>query len=315
MAASIAQAVRLGLSAPRKSLPPFLFYDAQGSALFDKITELPEYYLTRTERVIFERHGHAIMIAASRGASSPLAVLELGAGSASKTQILLRALSLLQGRTHYLPADVSASALEEAASRLRREEPKLDVLPIVGAHSEAFARARSLDGPLLMLFIGSSIGNYGDPEAAELLGQVSLALGSRGVLLLGTDLRKPLDVLLPAYDDAQGVTAAFNRNILARINRELGGRFDIELFRHVALWNEAASCVEMHLESEVEQRVWIEALDRDFTFAKGERIHTESSHKYDQLRVDSLLRAARMVRSQTFTDERGWFGVHLARPS
>ncbi len=309
----IAEIVRAGLTAPVKRLPPYLFYDAPGSALFEEITELAEYYPTRTERAIFEREGDAIVAEAMRLAGAKLDVLELGAGSATKSQLLLRALARRQQQTHFLPADVSRAALDDAVARLRREEPALSVLPLVGTHDAALARARRWEGNLLVLFIGSSIGNWDDGDAVPLLADIRLTLGARGVLLLGTDLRKPLEVLLPAYDDARGVTAAFNRNVLARINRELGGHFVLGRFRHVALWNEAASSVEMHLESTVEQRVRIDALELEIPFRAGERIHTESSHKYDEPRIDRLLGAAGLVRERSFFDERRWFGVHLAR--
>jgi dimethylhistidine N-methyltransferase len=310
---SLAEAVRRGLTSSPKRLPPFLFYDERGSRLFDRITELPEYYLTRAELSIFEGAGDAIVDAAARLAEAPLAVLELGAGTASKTQVLLRALARRQGRTRFVPADVSPAALDDARGRLAREEPELDVQPRLGTHGEALAAARAWSDPLLVLFIGSSIGNYEDEDAIELLTGIRAVLGAKGSLLLGTDLKKSLDVLLPAYDDAQGITADFNKNVLARINRELGGRFDLECFRHVALWNEASSCIEMHLESTRAQRVPIEALGLEVAFTAGERIHTESSHKYDDARVERLLEAAGLVRCAAFRDEQRRFAVHLAR--
>jgi L-histidine Nalpha-methyltransferase len=310
---SIAEIVRRGLTAREKSLPPFLLYDARGSELFEEITALPEYYPTRTERSIFEREADAIVAEAAGLAADRLAVLELGAGSATKTQVLLRALVRRQGVTLFIPADVCSSVLEAAAARLRREEPGLHVQPLAATHAEALARGRTWDGTLLVMFIGSSIGNYDDVEAVRLLADVRSTLGPRGVLLLGTDLVKPLDVLLPAYDDASGVTAAFNLNVLSRINRELGGRFDLSRFRHVAEWNEAASCVELHLESVVEQTVPIDALGLRIDFRAGERIHTESSHKYDAARVDALLSRAGLTRARSFVDARRWFAVHLAR--
>ncbi|MBK7399604.1 MAG: L-histidine N(alpha)-methyltransferase [Myxococcales bacterium] len=309
---TLADAVRRGLTAAAKSLPPSLFYDERGSRLFDRITELPEYYLTRAERSIFEGAGNAIVAEAARHAASPLTVLELGAGNASKTQVLLRALVRRQGSTRFVPADVSPAPLEEARARLAREEPQLDVRPHLGTHAEALAAARAWDGARLVLFIGSSIGNYEDEDAIELLTEIRRALGAEGSLLLGTDLRKSPELLLPAYDDAQGVTSEFNKNVLRRINRELGGRFDLECFRHVALWNDAASCIEMHLESTRAQRVRIDALDLEVSFAARERIHTESSHKYDEGRVERLLAAAGLARSAEFKDERSLFAVHLA---
>ncbi len=321
MGRSIAEVVRRGLLASPKTLPPFLFYDDRGSALFEQITELPEYYVTRTERSIFDANAETIAAElspvappGSRGGRGAVAILELGAGNASKTQTLLRAFGRRQGKTRYFPADVSPAALAEAAERVAREEPDVVVTPIAGTHGEALAALRRWEGTLVVLFIGSSIGNYEDDEAAMLLRDIRATMGDRGALLLGTDLRKSLDVLLPAYDDAQGVTAAFNKNVLSRINRELEGGFDLDSFRHVALWNEGASRIEMHLESLREQRVRIEALGLDVRFAPGERIHTESSQKYDDARIDRLLRSADLERARTFRDGRGWFGVHLVRP-
>lgn len=313
-ASSVASAVLRGLSRSPKRLPPFLFYDAEGSALFERITELDEYYLTRTESAIFERHADDVARDAF-DARGPVAVLELGAGSATKTQTLLRAIARRHGRVRFFPADVSDAALAHAAARLAREEPRVDVTPLRATHAEALAKLRAWEGALLVLFIGSSIGNYEDADAVALLRDVRRTLGDRGRLLLGADMRKPLDVLLPAYDDASGVTAAFNKNVLARINRELGGDFDLEAFRHVAVWNEAASSVEMHLESARDQIVRVEALALTVRFAAGERVHTESSHKYDDARIAKLFAAASLASARKLTDDRGWFAVHLAKPA
>ena len=183
---------------------------------------------------------------------------------------------------------------------------------MVATHAEALAAASSWAEPLMVLFIGSSIGNYTDDEAVELLAQVRDAIAHGGVLLLGTDRQKPLQTLLPAYDDASGVTAAFNKNVLSRINRELGGQFDPESFRHVALWNDAASRIEMHLESTVKQSVSIDSLGMCVSFDAGERLHTESSHKYDDARIVSLLDRAGLRLARSFADERGWFSLQLA---
>jgi dimethylhistidine N-methyltransferase len=239
--------------------------------------------------------------------------LELGAGTAAKTQVLLRALVRRQGRTRYFPADLSASALAAAAATLSREVPEVDVTPLVATHAEALAMTRQLDLPVVVLFLGSSIGNYGEAESAALLGDIGNTAGAHGALLLGTDLCKPLDVLLPAYDDAAGVTAEFNKNVLARINRELAGNFDLQGFRHTVLWNDADSSIEMHLESVAEQQVNIRGLGMNVSFAPGERIHTESSHKYDDRRIDELLGKAAIKRTRTLTDPRRWFALHVAR--
>jgi dimethylhistidine N-methyltransferase len=228
---------------------------------------------------------------------------------------MLRAMARTHGRCTFRPADVSRAALRVAAARIREQERDLvEVHPIVATHEVALRRVKELERPLFVLFIGSSIGNYDDDDAVKLLRAVRDAMGRSGVFLLATDLRKSVEILLPAYDDAQGVTAAFNKNVLARINRELGGRFDLDRFRHVAVWNEAASAVEMHLESLVDQTVPIELLGMRVYFREGERIHTESSHKYDRERVEALLARGGFRRARTFEDERAWFGVHLCVP-
>ncbi len=311
----IGAAVRDGLSSPEKKLPAFLLYDERGSALFEKITELPEYYLTRAERAIFDTDAAQIAARARALVTRPLQVLELGAGTATKSQILLHALAERQGPTLYVPADLSYDPLVEASQRLSREEPLLTVRPLLARHEEALSAASELPGSLFVWFLGSSIGNYDDLQATALLQDVRAALGESGLLLLGADLKKSADVLLPAYDDAQGVTAAFNKNLLARINRELGGHFDLESFRHVAVWNEARSRMEMHLESTRAQEVAIDGLDMRVSFAAGERIHTESSHKYDRERLEALFAGAGLARVQTFMDPKERFAVHLARPS
>jgi L-histidine Nalpha-methyltransferase len=314
---AVARDVRVGLSATPKRLPPYLFYDDVGSRLYERITALPEYYLTRTERAILQDRAGAIVLRASRGRN--LRILELGAGSARKTELVLRAVVAQQGRCVYVPVDVSGSAILEARDRLAREMPEVDVRPLVMPHTEAFRHLRegrraSHDGigSDLVLFIGSSVGNFEDGEALALLAGVRDALGPRAWLLLGTDLKKNPDVLLRAYDDAAGITAAFNKNILERINRELGGSFDLHRFRHVAHWNEARSRIEMHLESLVKQSVVIEALGMEVPFEAGETIHTESSVKYDAPRVKQLLAGAGFRLEETFYDGDRRFAVHLA---
>lgn len=310
---ALADVVRRGLLATPKSLPPYLFYDAEGSRLFEQITTLAEYYPTRTERAIFERYRAAIVSAAQTGPTRAPTVFELGAGTSTKTQILLEELARGGAPVVYVPCDLSPTALAEGQARLRVELPGVDVRPLVAPHGVALASARRVEGPLVVLFVGSSLGNYEDTDAVALLAEVAASLGDRGALVLGVDAPKPLEVLVPAYDDAAGVTAAFNLNLLVRLNRELGAHFDVARFRHFARWNEAASAIEMHLVSLVPQRVAIDALDLVIDFTAGETIHTESSHKYDDARVDALFRAAGLARVETFRDERRWFSVHVAR--
>ncbi|MEI8255089.1 MAG: L-histidine N(alpha)-methyltransferase, partial [Deltaproteobacteria bacterium] len=310
---SIAGAVRTGLTAPRKWLPPFLFYDEQGSALFEKITELPEYYVTRTERSILERDAERIATRVLEGTPGPIAVLELGAGNAIKTDILLRAFAKVRNDLRYFPADVSPTPLEAARERLASSLPALCVSPIVGTHADAMRSASAWEGSFVVLYLGSSIGNYEDADASVLLTDIRGVMGRHGALLLGVDRTKPLDVLLAAYDDRAGVTAAFNLNVLARINRELQADFVLDAFRHVALWNESASAIEMHLESVAPQSVHIAALDLTVRFDRGERIHTESSHKYTDGRVRDLFDSAGLLPVCAYEDAQRWFAVHVAR--
>jgi dimethylhistidine N-methyltransferase len=308
-------AVRDGLLRPDKVLPTWLLYDEEGSRLYELITELPEYYPCRVERGILQEHADAIVEAAAAGSDQALSVAELGAGTASKSQLVVSAAVRRQGRTTFMPGDISGAALRIAAARLRREEPQVRVRPIRAHHESVLDASRELPGRQLLLFMGSSIGNYDDEAASRLLRAARASLRDGGVLLLGTDLRKSPEVLVRAYDDAQGITARFNKNLLARINRELGGRFDLALFRHVAFWNEGASRIEMHLESTADQCVRIDALGLDVRFRMGERIHTESSLKYDDAMVDALLGVSGFRRERTFVDSERMFAVHLARAS
>lgn len=311
---TIALDVRRGLvDAARKHLPPRLFYDEEGSRLFEVIAELPEYYPTRLERTILTTHADEIAEAATAGTAHRVHVVELGAGTATKSQLILSALVRRQGRTLYLPIDVSDSALREAQDRLARELPGVQVRPLAVRHEEALAEVQRVGPRRLVLFIGSSIGNFGDEEAVTLLRCVrgSLALG--GALLLGADRRKAVDVMLAAYDDKAGVTAAFNKNVLVRINRELSAQFDLDAFAHRAIWNEEASAVEMHLESQRDQRVRVRSLGVTVQLARGETIHTESSVKYDDAHLERITQAAGFVRERDFFDDDRWYGVHLFR--
>jgi dimethylhistidine N-methyltransferase len=308
----VAAAVREGLCSRPKRLPPWLFYDEAGSRLFDRITELPVYYLTRTERGVLSEHAGTIVETAACG--HRLRIVELGAGSADKTRLLLAAAVKRQGSVLYEPVDVSPSALASAKERIEREIPGVQVAPRV----EDYTQGLVLDpeGPgerRLVLYIGSSIGNFEPLEAMGLLRGVRTGLRAGDALLLGVDLVKDEALLLAAYDDAEGVTAAFNLNLLARLNQELGADFDPGAFAHRALWNGAQSRIEMHLESRIQQRVRIGALDLEAEFAAGETIHTENSYKYRPGLAASMLKAAGFELAGNWTDERGWFEVILGR--
>jgi L-histidine N-alpha-methyltransferase len=312
----IGQIVSQGLAYSPKQLPPWLFYDEAGSFLFDQITELPEYYLTRIEREIFAADcSEMIALAAGDG---QLRVIELGAGSADKTRLLLAAATEFQGRVCYQPVDVSGSALEVARLRLEREHPEVTVEPQVADYTRELRLAPCAPGEKrLVLFIGSSIGNFLPEDALQLLNRLHAALEPGDGLLIGVDLAphadgKTEEALIAAYDDAQGVTASFNKNVLARLNRELGAEFDLETFQHRIRWNPEESRIEMHLESLREQTVRIPSLDLEIEFAEGETIHTENSYKYRLGEVEKLLGAAGFVNPQRWRDEDGWFAVYLA---
>jgi L-histidine Nalpha-methyltransferase len=313
----IAVEVINGLSDRPKTLSPWLFYDEAGSRLFEDITELPEYYVTRTERQILAEHAEEIVATAS--GRRELSIIELGAGTATKTGLLLQAAVALQGGVTYYPIDVSETALEAAQSRLEAELPQVIVEPIVADYTEGMRQNKSDtvagDGRRLVLYIGSSIGNFSPGEAVEVLRGVRAQLSPGDCLLLGTDMVKDREMLLAAYDDAAGVTARFNLNMLVRINRELGANFNPRLFRHQARWNEPHSRVEMHLESLVAQRVALPALDMDVRFARSETIHTENSYKFTDQRVVALLGRAGFKLQQQWSDAKGWFTVYLAAAS
>jgi dimethylhistidine N-methyltransferase len=319
IAQSLLAVVRDGLSQIPKQLPAWLFYDAAGSLLFDRITQLPEYYLTRVERGIFERSAAEMIAAAANGGR--LRMMELGAGSADKTRLLLAAACDYQKQVCYQPVDVSASALETACERLERELPSVATDPLVADYTTGLYLDPCQTGERrLALFIGSSIGNF-DPEAAlSLLSHLHDALSPGDGLLLGVDLAptangKTVPQLIAAYDDSQGVTAQFNKNMLARLNRELGAEFDLSKFRHQIRWNREASRIEMHLESLAPQTVAIAALGQTFDFASGETIHTENSHKYRPGEAETLLSAAGFHPERRWSDAEGLFAVHISSRS
>jgi dimethylhistidine N-methyltransferase len=306
---AIALAAREGLSATPKRLPSWLFYDEAGSALFEQITELPEYYLTRTERAIFETYAGEILAAAGPS----LTLIELGAGTASKTSILIEQLLQRQARSLFYPIDVSPTALREAVTQLGKRFPQLRVNPIVADYTGGVEALNRISGRKLVLYIGSSIGNFELDESIRMLRRVRRSLRPGDALLLGADFAKSPKILLPAYNDSQGITAAFNKNSLGRLNRELDADFDLDAFHHVALWNKRCSRMEIYLESDRAQQVFLPAIDLDIEFTAGERMHTENSYKYTMGMIESILRESGFMLEQTWQDRQDWFGVHLAR--
>lgn len=306
-------AVLQGLSAPQKHLPSWLLYDQAGSSLFEQITHLPEYYLTGREHTIFSEHAAEIIATAAGLEEEPLCVVELGAGSASKTLVLLRALMARQKDAIYLPVDVSEAALRWASENVQDALPTIEVRPICSEVTLERPLDLPQEGRRLALYIGSSIGNFNQEEAVELLQWLRLQLQPADALLLGTDMVKDVAPLLAAYNDSAGVTAAFNKNILTRLNRELGANFLLDAFEHRAVWNAARSRIEMHLDSKIKQSVHIASLDRDFQFKRGESIHTENSYKFTPNDIETILLKSGFTLERSWYTADRWFGVHLAR--
>jgi L-histidine Nalpha-methyltransferase len=323
LADAIANEARVGLTSTPKTLTPWLFYDEAGSHLFEQITELPEYYLTRTERSIFSAHAEEILQEAARGQgpSGKLTLIELGAGTATKTGILLAAAVRQQSSIVYQPVDVSETALAEASENILANIPGVTVRPQVADYTrQALPLNRLPNTRTLALYIGSSIGNFTPIDAGDVLRNLRAQLLPGDTLLLGTDLapgeNKSVAALLAAYNDASGTTAAFNRNVLTRLNRDLGADFDIEKFRHKACWNPTESRIEMHLESLAPQTVHIPAnsIGSTYTvdFALGETIHTENSYKFTYPAVDALLSSAGFKTTRSWQDPQHLFAVTLA---
>lgn len=278
--------VAAGLSAPQKELPPKYFYDHRGSELFEEITRLPEYYPTRTERALL-----AAWMPELIPQLGTRTLIELGAGSAEKSRLILSAMQEAGTADRYVPIDVSASFLNQTASRLRREYPGLVVEPLVADISEDFEVPRGLPHPALYAFLGSTMGNFYPPAAIRLLSRLRAAMGSSDRLLLGVDLRKDVSRIEAAYNDSRGVTAAFNRNMLLVLNRELGSDFDPSAFEHRAFYEPRADRIEMHLVSSAAQLVSIPGIGV-ISLAAGESIRTEISCKYDRGSVAGLFAAS-----------------------
>jgi L-histidine N-alpha-methyltransferase len=319
-AASLRADALAGLTATPKWLPPKWFYDAQGSALFEKITELPEYYPTRAERAILR--AVAPEIAALTGAAT---LVELGSGSSEKTRLLLSALRDAGTLRGYVPVDVSESALVAAGDALADEYPGLAVHAVVadfekylGVPSDAGNGTTAGDdngGPRLVAFLGSTIGNMVPAERAVFLRRVRAQLRPGDAFLLGTDLVKDPAVLVAAYDDSAGVTAAFNKNVLAVLNAELGADFDLDAFDHVALWDAEREWIEMRLRAASAQTVRVAGLGLTVEFAAGEEMRTEVSAKFREAGVRTELAAAGLAVRSWWTDPGGQFGLSLAVPA
>ncbi len=292
-----------GLSRRPRSIPCRFLYDARGSELFERITELDEYYPTRTEIGLLERHAGDI----AGMAGDNVTIVEFGSGSSRKTEILIAALSNL---TAYVAIDISAAALSEAAQRLRERFPELDVITVTGDFNEAIDLPDAIaDARKLGFFPGSTIGNLGETEAIGFLENARNLLGEDGALLIGVDLKKDESILVPAYDDSEGVTAAFNLNLLTRINRELDGSFDVAKFAHEAIYNAEAGRMEIYITSREDQEVTV--LGQPFSFARGERIHTENSHKYALAEITAMAEAAGWTHARAWVDDDHLFSLNM----
>jgi L-histidine N-alpha-methyltransferase len=306
LAASLRADVRAGLTATPKVLPPKYFYDGRGSELFEDITRLPEYYQTRAEAGILT--ARATEVADLTKARS---LVELGSGSSEKTHLLLRALRDVGSLESYVPVDVSADAIEWALPGLVADYPGLDVHGVVADFERHLDRLPT-DGPRLVAFLGGTIGNFAPTQRAAFLAALGATLAPGDALLLGTDLVKDPGRLVRAYDDAAGVTAQFNLNVLRVIDRELGATFDVDRFAHVAVWDAEQEWIEMRLRSLGAQRVDVPALGLGVEFADGEELRTEISAKFTEAKVTAELAAAGLRLAHWWTDEPGDFAVSLA---
>lgn len=308
-ASDFAESVAATMSSRPRSVHPRFFYGPKGSELFERICGLPEYYVTRTEEAILEDACPQL----GRYLDGDYRFVELGSGSGAKARRVLDVLHEAQREVEYVPIDVSESAAE-AADALVRDYPRLRATVVLGTYERGLEEVRAMGGgPNLVAFFGSSIGNLDAPEAGGLLRRISEAAGAGGMLLLGADLEKGADVLEPAYDDSQGVTAMFNKSVLERMNAELGADFDPGSFAHEARYNGAESRVEMRLRSLRRQRVRIPGAGLDFVLERGEAIHTENSHKYSPARIESMLRSAGLEPVRAWQDSGSMFAVVLAR--
>jgi len=301
--------VAAGFSAPQKELSPKYFYDQRGSELFEEITRLPEYYPTRTERALLQ--GWMPELIPQLGTRT---LIELGAGSAEKSRIILDAMRAAGTAELYVPIDVSATFLSLTAATLRRDYPGLTVEPAVADISEELNLPRRLPHPALFAFLGSTIGNFYPPAAIRLLGRVRSAMSPSDRFLMGVDLRKDVARIEAAYNDSAGVTAEFNRNMLYVLNHELGADFDPLFFEHRAFYEPVAHRIEMHLVSTRAQRVTIPGMG-EVSFAKGESIRTEISAKYDRASVSELFDAAGFRIEAWPTDPATPFGLVIGAPA
>ncbi len=298
-----------GLSKQKKTLPPRYFYDDRGSELFEQICEQPEYYPTRTEAGILLQNAENIA-----RLTGPCEIVELGSGSSTKTRILLDAYQKLGSPLHYLPIDISAGILINSAKDLLADYPSLKVRGLVSTYELALERLKPTNcASRIISFLGSSLGNLTPAECDIFFSQITRALQPGEYFLLGIDLHKSKEILEPAYNDSQGVTGAFNLNMLQHLNRKFEGNFDLRNFEHLAFYNEELRRIEMHLKSKKKQTFRLRGLDFSCDFEEGETIHTEISRKFDLKEMQGYLREKGLSTVQVWTDEQQWFGLILCQ--
>ncbi len=307
---SLKDAIAEGFKSTPKSIPALFFYDTAGSQLFEQICKLPEYYPTRTEHKILTDNARNIISTIT----GEVELVELGSGSASKTRVLIDAILVNQTHLHYIPTDISTDFLLESSIALKNEYEPLLITVIAAEHNDALRLLpKGGSQSRLFLFLGSNIGNFKPEAAINFIGQICRRMRENDHLLIGFDLVKDRQVLFDAYNDKAGVTAEFNKNLLLRINRELDGDFDLNLFDHYAPFVEEHSRIEMRLISRCAQGVYVERLGQRFHFEVGEYIHTENSYKYTLESFGSLCEAAGLKMGEHYLDERGWFAIGLFR--
>ncbi len=305
------QDVLEGLSADPKFLSSKYFYDEVGDRLFQQIMAMPEYYLTDCEMEIFSEQTSAIIDSFGFDQDKRFDIIELGAGDGTKTIHLLRYLLKNEYDYQYLPVDISDNALDVIYQNLKGELPELQIETMQGEYFSILEKRMDTPHPKVVLFIGSNLGNFEDEHANQFICSIAQKLNSGDKLLIGLDQIKSRDIVLPAYNDAAGITKAFNLNLLTRINRELGGDFDIEQFAHRPDYSEETGYTKSYLESLSEQTVTIDSLGRSFSFKRGEMIHTETSRKYNDQLLNEILSNTGLAITHKFTDHRGYFADYV----
>lgn len=307
------QDVEAGLSAPQKSLPSHYFYDARGDELFQQIMAMPEYYVTDAEDEIFRKKTHELINALDIQNDSYFEIIELGAGDGKKSKRLLRKLLEKGHDFTYQPVDISKNILDHLEESLSDEMPALDINATQALYFDALADMKDTPHKIIVMFLGSNIGNLSDDEAADFIYQLGANFKPGDLLLLGVDLKKSRDIVLPAYNDVAGITARFNLNLLERINRELGANFVLDNFSHRPEYDEEEGIAYSFLVSTAEQSVYIKSLNRSFSFSEGEKIHTEISRKYDEATLKRIIAGTDFTLDNRITDSNGYFADYILK--